>query len=122
MDRWLLPEVTVLLGLLGMCACVFGEDCSICQNCSADPAFVQPDTRNMEKAELLRTLDPKIVPAESVGTVVLLEEKGCCGDGKPDQSVVVLVGSGGDTETLPVTGGKLDRVRAFLGSRERSHP
>ena len=87
-----------------MCAGIaVAEDCSVCTECSADPAFVQRDMRNPQMLLILKRFAWPKLQQERVSAVVVLSDAPA---GRLDEQAhtVVLLGDQGGSESVEVKG------------------
>ncbi|KPJ57989.1 MAG: hypothetical protein AMS16_00135 [Planctomycetes bacterium DG_58] len=115
--------VTLLLGSVAVVLVAgvsLAVDCTVCDECSADPAFVQRDLRNPEMLPIVKRLASKRIRDEGLKIVVVLSEAqgACCEDEDDVPRSLVLIGSEGSVEGREIKGGLPAEVRSFLGLRE----
>lgn len=91
-------------------------DCTVCDECAADPAFVQRDFRNPGIVFILRRLASRELREEGLTAVVVLshqEDAGSVPRGEARRTVV-LVGAKGSAESIEVKGDLPAEVKAYV--------
>ena len=97
-------RLDLLLGVVVALICVgsaLAVDCTVCTECSADPAFVQRDMRNPQVLPILKRFGSPELQQEGVSTVVVLSDSDA--SGQPTHTVVLL-GDQGGSESVAVKG------------------
>ena len=125
--RWV--AVLLLLAAVVAGGALAAECEEACNECSADPAFVQRDTRSPEMVWLLRRVASPAMRKEGIRFVAWLSDvdDGCPADEKSQAGTLVLVGLKGSIKRLPVKStGLSNQVITILGvedvSREKDAP
>jgi hypothetical protein len=103
---WVCAAVVVRAGV------ALAEDCSVCTECSADPAFVQRDMRSPHLLLMLKPFASRKMQEEGVSTIVVFSE----GDSGQPTHTVVLLGHEGGSESVKIKGDLPSDFKALVGA------